>query len=59
MPKAYRAVTADIDLFETDENNKESPIGYLNGDSTQGEGTATAIAGSRFDINRKSVGSGL
>ncbi len=53
LPVEYRAILADIDLYETDENNKETWIDYLNGDGTQGEGTATAIAGSRFDINRK------
>ncbi|HEC97312.1 MAG TPA: hypothetical protein ENI58_04050, partial [Nitrospirae bacterium] len=53
LPPAYRAVTADGDLYETDENKNETWIGYLRGDSTEGEGTAVLLRGAELDINKK------
>jgi hypothetical protein len=53
LTKAYTAITADVDLYETDENKNETWTGYLRGDKTEGEGTAVLVRGTEFDINKK------
>ncbi len=50
-PAEYTAIVADIDLYETDDND-ETWTGYLRGEGTQGEGTAALVRGAYFDITR-------
>ncbi len=51
LPVEYSSIAADIDLYEKGENNQDSWVGSLAGDSAGSEGTAVAVAGSHFDIN--------
>ncbi|MGD0886778.1 MAG: transglutaminase-like domain-containing protein [Thermodesulfovibrionales bacterium] len=51
LPPEYNALTADVDLFELDQDNNQTWLGSIPGDNTQGTGTAGIVAGTAFDMN--------